>query len=198
MEEIIEKDNIAGDVSEIQSRNEKHNDIETIISQKSDDDKDQYKGHDDDPTSEHNALDSLEEDVKTMDISGSNINEEKKVDDTSPSNESALIEDENTPAKDEKNSEEVYSIFETNAWRGNEKEMFEFNVEKDGCVEIMEALTEDERESLADPNMPLRHLRAEKVFKSDKYFCVWIILFHLIIKDFLKTFLLPLFSNQNQ
>jgi hypothetical protein len=41
--------------------------------------------------------------------------------------------------------------------------MFGEEAERKGCEEILAALTPSEKERLADPNMPLRHFRAEKV-----------------------------------
>lgn len=146
MEEPFEGDKHKGDLSLLQPQDEKKNDVQANIPQEN--------------GNEDNVLDSLGEDVKSMDISHSNVKEEKKVDDIL--NESGSNQDEKIPVKVVENCKEGFSIFETNAWRGNEEEMFELNVEKDGCVEIMEALTEDERNELADPNMPLRHFRAEK------------------------------------
>eukprot|EP00978_Attheya_sp_CCMP212_P048345 scaffold507113_cov83-Attheya_sp.AAC.4 len=45
--------------------------------------------------------------------------------------------------------------------------MFGEQAEREGCEEILAALTPSEKEKLADPNMPLRHFRAEKG-KTDK------------------------------
>jgi hypothetical protein len=44
-----------------------------------------------------------------------------------------------------------------------EATMFDPEVEANGVKDILAALTEEEMKYLSDPNMPLRHFRAEKV-----------------------------------
>ena len=58
---------------------------------------------------------------------------------------------------------EERDMFNSGTWRDKEEPMFDIDVEKDGCMKIMEALTDDEKNNLADDNMPLRHFRADKV-----------------------------------
>jgi hypothetical protein len=45
---------------------------------------------------------------------------------------------------------------------GEEPRLLDAEVEEKGVRDILEALTEEEKSQLADPNMPLRHFRAEK------------------------------------
>lgn len=46
---------------------------------------------------------------------------------------------------------------------GGEEHLLNADVEIKGVKEIMEALTDEEKASLADASMPMRHFRAEKV-----------------------------------
>ena len=46
---------------------------------------------------------------------------------------------------------------------GGEEPLFDPEVEKKGVQAMMEALTDEEKAALADPAMPMRHFRAEKV-----------------------------------
>jgi hypothetical protein len=41
-----------------------------------------------------------------------------------------------------------------------------------GVEEMLKALSEDEKNSLADPHMPLRHFRAEKVTTRNYCYCI--------------------------
>jgi len=49
-----------------------------------------------------------------------------------------------------------------------EKALLDPKVESKGVEDILAALTKDEKDELADANMPLRHFRAEKVKKKKK------------------------------
>jgi hypothetical protein len=51
-----------------------------------------------------------------------------------------------------------------------EATMFEPEVEANGVKDILAALTEEEMKYLSDPNMPLRHFRAEKVRRTRSAF----------------------------
>lgn len=53
--------------------------------------------------------------------------------------------------------------FLSSTWRGNEKPMFSEDIEKVGCIKIMESLTDEEKISMPDVNMAIRYFRAEKV-----------------------------------
>jgi hypothetical protein len=45
----------------------------------------------------------------------------------------------------------------------SEPNLLDSEVEKKGAKDVLEALTEEEKTALPDPNMPMRHFRAEKV-----------------------------------
>lgn len=50
----------------------------------------------------------------------------------------------------------------SSAWRGKEQPMFDEDVERIGCVKILESLTDEEKTSMPDVSMAVRYLRAEK------------------------------------
>ena len=41
--------------------------------------------------------------------------------------------------------------------------MFDQKTEEEACKQIIDALTDEEKMNMADPNMPMRHFRADKV-----------------------------------
>lgn len=45
-----------------------------------------------------------------------------------------------------------------------EPRMFDQKTEEEGCKQIIDALTDEEKMNMADPNMPMRHFRADKVW----------------------------------
>ena len=49
------------------------------------------------------------------------------------------------------------------AYLGGEPIMFGEEEERTGVVEILKALTVEDRAQISDPSMPIRHFRAEKV-----------------------------------
>ena len=53
------------------------------------------------------------------------------------------------------------------AYLGGEPVMFGEETERTGVVEILNALTAEERAQISDPSMPIRHFRAEKVCDSN-------------------------------
>ena len=59
-----------------------------------------------------------------------------------------------------------------------EPRKFDEAVEQEGCRQIIEALTPQERDDMCDPNLPLRHFRADKgnirkAIKRIKYAIQW-------------------------
>jgi hypothetical protein len=55
---------------------------------------------------------------------------------------------------------------------GGEPNMFDIETEVKGVQEILEALTDQEKEEMSDTSMPIRHFRAEKVrTKKSTYLC---------------------------
>jgi hypothetical protein len=75
-----------------------------------------------------------------------------------------LIDTEKIPVKDSEMVPEDFPIYGT----CKEPPLLEPDVEVQGVQDILKALSEEERNSLPDENMPLRHFRAEKV----RYFCL--------------------------
>ena len=51
-----------------------------------------------------------------------------------------------------------------------EPRMFDEKTEREGCEQIIDALTDEEKMYMADPNMPMRHFRAEKVCIVYRFF----------------------------